>query len=52
MLRFELEQELIEGRLAVADLPEVWNSRFKQYLGLDVPDDADGVLQDVHWSAS
>ena len=51
VLRFELEQELIEGRLAVADLPEVWNSRFKQYLGLDVPDDADGVLQDVHWSA-
>jgi carboxypeptidase Taq len=51
VLRFELEQELIEGRLAVADLPEAWNSRFKEYLGLDVNDDADGVLQDVHWSA-
>ena len=51
VLRFELEQELIEGRLAVSDLPEAWNSRFKQYLGLDVPDDARGVLQDVHWSA-
>jgi carboxypeptidase Taq len=51
VLRFELEQELIEGRLPVEDLPEAWNSRFKEYLGLDVPDDAHGVLQDVHWSA-
>jgi carboxypeptidase Taq len=50
VLRFELEQELIEGRLAVSDLPEAWNARFKAYLGLDVPDDARGVLQDVHWS--
>jgi carboxypeptidase Taq len=50
VLRFELEQELIEGRLAVKDLPEAWNARFKAYLGLDVPDDARGVLQDVHWS--
>jgi carboxypeptidase Taq len=51
VLRFELEQELIEGRLAVNDLPEAWNSRVKDYLGLEVTDDADGVLQDVHWSA-
>jgi len=51
ILRFELEQELIAGTLAVQDLPEAWNSRFKQYLGIDVPDDARGVLQDVHWSA-
>lgn len=50
VLRFEIEQELIEGRLAVKDLPEVWNARFKDYFGLDVPDDATGVLQDVHWS--
>jgi carboxypeptidase Taq len=50
VLRFELEQELIEGRLSVAELPEAWNARFKEYLGLDVPDDASGVLQDVHWS--
>jgi carboxypeptidase Taq len=52
VLRFELEQELIEGRVKVAELPEVWNARFKEYLGLDVPDDAQGVLQDVHWSAA
>jgi carboxypeptidase Taq len=51
VLRFELEQELIDGTLAVEDLPETWNSRFHQYFGLDVADDGDGVLQDVHWSA-
>ncbi|HWC87112.1 MAG TPA: carboxypeptidase M32 [Solirubrobacteraceae bacterium] len=51
ILRFELEQELIEGRIAVEDLPEVWNERFREYFGLDVPDDARGVLQDVHWAA-
>ncbi|MGI8430423.1 MAG: carboxypeptidase M32 [Solirubrobacteraceae bacterium] len=51
VLRFELEQELIEGRLAVAELPEAWNARVSQYLGLEVPDDAHGVLQDVHWAA-
>ena len=50
ILRFELEQELIEGRLRVGELPEAWNARFKAYLGLDVPDDSQGVLQDVHWS--
>ncbi len=50
ILRFELEQELISGTLAIKDLPEAWNARFKEYLGLDVTDDALGVLQDVHWS--
>jgi carboxypeptidase Taq len=51
VLRFELEQELIEGRLAIADLPEAWNTRFTEYFGIDVPNDSLGVLQDVHWSA-
>ncbi|MGN6169813.1 MAG: carboxypeptidase M32 [Solirubrobacteraceae bacterium] len=51
VMRFELEQELIEGRLAVSDLPEAWNARFKEYLRIDVPDDARGVLQDVHWAS-
>ena len=50
ILRFELEQELIEGRLAVTDLPAEWNRRFQESFGLEVPDDAQGVLQDVHWS--
>jgi carboxypeptidase Taq len=50
ILRFELEQELIEGSVAVADLPRVWDERMDEYLGVEVPDDARGVLQDVHWS--
>jgi carboxypeptidase Taq len=50
ILRFELEQALIEGRVSVKELPEAWNARTKDYLGLDVPDAAHGVLQDVHWS--
>jgi carboxypeptidase Taq len=51
IVRFELEQELVDGRLAIRDLPEAWNARYKEYLGLEVPDDAHGVLQDVHWAA-
>ena len=50
ILRFELEQELIAGRLAVADLPDAWNARFTELMGLEVPNDAVGVLQDSHWS--
>ncbi|HEX4613430.1 MAG TPA: carboxypeptidase M32, partial [Urbifossiella sp.] len=49
-LRFELELGLVSGDLAVADLPGAWNERFKALLGLDVPDDARGCLQDIHWS--
>ena len=51
ILRFELEQEIMTGKLALRDLPEAWNARVKEYLGIDVPDDARGVLQDVHWSS-
>ena len=50
ILRFELERELLSGRLAVADLPEAWNARFHELLGLEVTDDRQGVLQDSHWS--
>jgi carboxypeptidase Taq len=50
VLRFELELTLLNGELAVADLPAAWNERMYEYLGLEVPDDARGVLQDVHWS--
>ncbi|HSS57932.1 MAG TPA: carboxypeptidase M32, partial [Solirubrobacteraceae bacterium] len=49
-LRFELELALIEGDLAVADLPAAWNERMQSYVGLDVPDDVHGVLQDIHWA--
>lgn len=40
----------MEGSLEVADLPEAWNSRMQEYLGISPPDDSQGVLQDVHWS--
>jgi len=50
ILRFELEREMIAGTIALADLPEVWTARMREYLGVDVPDDARGVLQDVHWA--
>jgi carboxypeptidase Taq len=51
ILRYELEQALVEGTLAVRDLPEAWNAKFEEYLGIPVTRDVDGVLQDVHWSA-
>jgi carboxypeptidase Taq len=51
ILRFELEQKLIEGTAALEDLPEIWNARMTEFLGVDVPDDGRGVLQDVHWSS-
>jgi carboxypeptidase Taq len=50
ILRYELEQDIFAGRLELRDLPEAWNAKMNEYLGLDVPDDARGVLQDVHWS--
>jgi carboxypeptidase Taq len=50
LLRFELESELVESRLALADLPEAWNSGMKALLGVVPQNDAEGVLQDVHWS--
>ena len=51
LLRFELERELLSGALSTADLPAAWNERVRHYLGIDVPDDRSGVLQDVHWAA-
>lgn len=50
MLRFELENDLLEGRLTVADAPLAWNARMAEYLGLTPPDDTHGILQDIHWS--
>ncbi len=51
MLRLEIEIALMEGTLAVKDLPEAWNERMQEYLGITPPDDKQGVLQDVHWSS-
>jgi carboxypeptidase Taq len=51
ILRYELERELLDGRVAVADVPEAWNARMREYLGVEPKDDADGALQDMHWGA-
>ena len=50
MVRYEIEKMLIGGTLAVQDVPAQWNKMYKEYLGVDVPSDAKGCLQDVHWS--
>ena len=51
LIRFELEQALIAGDLAVGDLPDAWNAKYRAYLGINPPDDARGCLQDIHWAA-
>jgi carboxypeptidase Taq len=51
ILRFELEQDIVNGRVALRELPEAWNAKMGEYLGVEVPDDARGVLQDTHWAS-
>ncbi|HZZ73813.1 MAG TPA: carboxypeptidase M32 [Pirellulales bacterium] len=51
LIRFELEQALLNDELRVADLPGAWREKYEHYLGLTPPNNADGVLQDIHWSA-
>jgi carboxypeptidase Taq len=51
LIRFELEQSLLNDELRVADLPAAWHSKYREYLGIQSPTDSDGVLQDVHWSS-
>lgn len=50
MIRYEIEKQLIGGTLKVCDVPKTWNALYKEYLGVDVPDDKHGCLQDSHWS--
>jgi carboxypeptidase Taq len=50
MLRFELENDFLEGRLSVKDAPEAWRTKMTDYLGVTPPDDTQGILQDIHWS--
>ena len=50
MVRYELEKALIGGEIEVADLPKLWNEKMKDYLGIEPSTDAEGVLQDIHWS--
>lgn len=51
LLRFEMERAMLKGEIKAADIPGEWNSRFKKYIGIEVDNDANGCLQDVHWSA-
>jgi carboxypeptidase Taq len=51
LLRFELERALLNETVSITDLPEVWNAKMREYLGIVPPDDKQGVLQDVHWAA-
>lgn len=50
MIRFELENDMLEGKVKIVDLPEAWNAKMEEYFGIVPPNDAQGVLQDVHWS--
>ena len=50
MIRYEIEKQLIGGSISAKDIPAMWNELYKKYLGLTVPDDKQGCLQDVHWS--
>ena len=50
ILRYEIERDLFNGNLSVDDLPKVWNRKMKEYLGVQVTNDSEGVLQDVHWA--
>jgi hypothetical protein len=49
--RFEIEKGVIEGSIDVDDIPALWSAKMKEYLGVEVDNDAEGCLQDVHWSA-
>lgn len=50
MVRYKIEKRMIDGSISVEMIPEVWNSLYKEYLGIDVPNDSLGCLQDSHWS--
>ena len=49
IIRFEIERDLFEGKIETKDLPQIWNEKYKTYLGVDVPNDSLGVMQDLHW---
>jgi carboxypeptidase Taq len=50
IIRHEIEKDLFAGKISFDDLPQIWNSKMKEYLGMDIENDAEGLLQDVHWS--
>ncbi len=50
IIRFEIEKDLFDEKIEVEDIPEIWNSKFEKYLGVEIRDDSEGALQDVHWA--
>jgi len=50
IIRFEIERELIAGKITVADLPRIWNQKYREYLGVNIENDSEGVMQDTHWA--
>lgn len=50
IIRYEIERDLINGVIECDDVPAIWNAKYKEYLGVDVPDDGEGCMQDVHWT--
>lgn len=50
IIRFEIEKELLAGKIGVAELPELWNRKYKDYLGVTIENDSEGVMQDTHWA--
>ena len=50
LIRYEIERDLINGKIEVSDLPRLWNEKYREYLGIEFDNDGEGVLQDLHWS--
>ncbi|MHA1967189.1 MAG: carboxypeptidase M32 [Candidatus Hodarchaeales archaeon] len=51
IIRFEIEKDLLSGKITTDELPSVWNTKYKEYLGVDIENDSEGVMQDTHWAA-
>ena len=51
IIRFELERDLFAGKIKIDELPQVWNQKYRDYLGVDVKDDSEGIMQDTHWAS-
>lgn len=51
IIRFEIERDLFSDKISISELPQIWDERYKEYLGIDVPNDSEGVMQDTHWAS-
>jgi carboxypeptidase Taq len=51
IIRYEIERDLFSDKITVSELPQIWNERYEEYLGIEVPDDTKGVMQDTHWAS-